>query len=326
MLVAAPYTKNQLDSLAAAVELVWLDELTEAELDGVLPDIDCLFVQFWPKALDARRLSRMARLAFIQSGLAGVNHIPFAHIPSHVTVSSNAGGYSDEVGEFAWGLLLAGAKKITRFSRTTTENTSKSPLELAKGVVVLRGRTLGVLGYGGIGASVARIGLAFGMKVKALTREGRTKVEGSEGDIEYLSGPSGLQTILRDSDAIVLALPLTKETKGMVGAEELELMKKDAVLVNVARGEIVDQRAVYERLVRNPNFVYATDVWWTKDGKEEYPPALPFLDLTNFIGTPHVSGPSAVGTGGPLRNSVENILRFVDGKPLRGVVRREEYT
>ena len=324
ILVAVPYPKRDLYRLAAYSNLFFLREMSEKKLDAVLSSIDGIFVQFWPKELTGERLKRMSRLSFVQSGLAGVNHIPFNDIPPSVTVSSNAGGYSDEVGEFAWGLLLSGAKRILKLVRTADENASKSPLELGRGVVVLRGRVLGVLGYGGIGRSVARIGLAFGMKVDVLLRK-ETKREERDDAVGYFRGTSGLEGILHESDALVLALPLTKETKGMIGRNQLDMMKKDATLVNVARAEIIDQNAIYEHLVKNESFVYATDVWWTKEGKECYPPELPFLELPNFIGTPHVSGPSAVATGGPLKNSIDNLLRFVNGEPVRSVVRRSDY-
>ena len=111
----------------------------------------------------------------------------------------------------------------------------------------------------------------------------------------------------------------------MIAKEELASMKKGAMLVNVARAEIVDQEALYAHLLKNEEFVYATDVWWTKDGKEMYPPELPFFDLRNFIGTPHVSGPSAAASGGPLRNSLENISRYIRGEKVGNVVDPEDY-
>lgn len=320
ILVAAPFSKEDLGSVSEVANLLWLRDMSESELDGVLPSVDCLFVHFWPKELTDGRVARMTRLSFVQSALAGVNHIPFRHLPAGVIVSSNAGGYSDEVGEFAWALLLAGAKRMVAWNLAPEESAGKSPLELARDVVVLRDRVLGVLGYGGIGRAVARIGTAFGMRVVVLSRRAV-----SDRGVESLSGDSGLETILRTSDAAVISLPLTNSTRSMIGRERLGLMKVNAVLVNVARAEIVDQQAVYQHLVRNDRFVYATDVWWTKDGKERYPPELPFFDLKNFVGTPHVAGPSAVAGGGPLRNSTDNLIRFARGEEVRNVVDPADY-
>jgi len=320
ILVAGPFTKENLGGLSGDANLCWLKDISQQELDDLLPSIDCILVHFWPKELDGARLARMKRLVFIQSALAGVNHIPFRDLPASVSVSSNAGGYSDEVGEFAWGLVLSAAKRIVRLNRTLEENLSKSPLELGRDVVVLNGRTLGVLGYGGIGGSVARIGAAFGMKVMALSRK---TVAGQR--VEFLRGEQGLSTILRSCDVVTIALPLTNTTRNLIGEKELAMMKKDAILVNVGRAEVVDQKALYGHLSRNKDFVYATDVWWTKDGREVYPPELPFFALSNFIGTPHVAGPSAVARGTPLRNAIENLSRFARGEVVRNTVDRMDY-
>ena len=320
ILVAAPFAKEDLGSVSGLANLLWLRDMSEGELDSALPSVDCLFVHFWPKELSNERLARMTRLSFVQSALAGVNHIPFRYLPEGVIVSSNAGGYSDEVGEFAWALLLAGAKRMVRWNLAPEESAGKSPLELAKDVVVLRDKVLGILGYGGIGRVVARIGTAFGMRVVVLSRK-----TVPDSGVETLSGDSGIETVLRTSDAVVISLPLTNSTRNMIGKERLELMKEDAVLVNVARAEIVDQQAVYQHLVRNDRFVYATDVWWTNDGKERYPPELPFFGLKNFVGSPHVAGPSAVAGGGPLRNSIDNLVRFAGGEAVRNVVDPADY-
>jgi phosphoglycerate dehydrogenase-like enzyme len=320
ILVAAPFAKGDLGSLSGVANLLWLRDMNDGELENALPTVDCLFVHFWPKELTSERLARMTRLSFVQSALAGVNHIPFRYLPAGVTVSSNAGGYSEEVGEFAWALLLAAAKRVVRWNLAPEESAGKSPLELATDVVVLRDKVLGVLGYGGIGRVVTRIGTAFGMKVVVLSRKTVSQV-----GVESLSGDTGIETILRTSDAAVISLPLTNSTRNLIGRERLGLMKENAVLVNVARAEIVDQQAIYQHLLHNDRFVYATDVWWTDDGKERYPPELPFFGLKNFVASPHVAGPSAVAGGGPLRNSIDNLVRFARGEAVRNVVDPADY-
>jgi glycerate dehydrogenase len=320
VLVSGPFAKEDLAELAGSANLYFLRDMSREDVEALLPSIDCILVHFWPKELTIEMVTKMTRLSFVQSALAGVNHIPFKDLPPNVVVSSNAGGYSQEVAEYAWGLLLAAAKRIVKFNAAPKENGLKSPLELGKEVVVLRGRVLGVLGYGGIGSSVARIGSGFEMKVKAFSRK-----EVTDKSVSTLSGEAGLKKILSESDVLVIALPLTNSTRKMIGEAELGMMKKDAILVNVARAEIVDQEAVYHHLLRNKGFVYATDVWWTKDGKEAIPPELPFFGLENFIGTPHVAGPSAVAHGAPLDSAVDNTLRFARGEAVKNVVDRADY-
>jgi phosphoglycerate dehydrogenase-like enzyme len=322
VLVAAPFEKEEFDGLTPYAEMYWLDGLDEKELESVLPTVDCLFVHMWPKVLDDGRLSKMERLTFIQSSLAGVNQIPFERLGSGVKVSSNAGGYSLEVGEYAWGLLMTAAKKVAKFDRTIREKGPEVGTSRERGaeVMVLNGRTLGLLGYGGIGKTVARFGMAFGMRVIAYSR---SPVE--EPGVAFYHGTDGLKKMLPECDALVIALPLTNSTRNLVGPEELSAMKEDAVVVNVARSEIVNKEAIYGHLSRIRSFTYATDVWWMRDGRESYAPDLPFLSLDNFIGTPHVAGPSALSGMGPIRQAVENLARFLKGERPANVVDRREY-
>ncbi len=296
--------------------------LDQKALDELLPQVDAIVIFFWPGFLTKETLARMKRLRFIQSMLVGVNHVPFRDLGEKVEVCSNAGAYSQEVGEHAFGLLLSAAKKIVETHDSMTRG--RLDFEEFKGVagdiLVLRGRTLGVVGYGGIGAVVARLGRAFGMEVLAFSR-GRQTARG----VEFRLGRRGMETLLRDSDAVVLALPLTRTTEGMIGNQELSVMKRDAVLVNISRGDIVDQRALYEHMKRNPGFRYATDVWWFKEGKETLTTDYPFASLPNFVGTPHISGPTGIATGRPARMAIDNTIRYLKGLQPRNVVERSEY-
>ncbi|MDG7005807.1 MAG: hydroxyacid dehydrogenase [Nitrososphaerota archaeon] len=322
LLVTGAPPKDRLEALAPHASLVWLDELKGGELDAALPLVDCILVQtWWPEALTPERVAEMSRLRFVQSGMAGVNHIPFKHLGKRVTVCSNAGGFSVGVAEFAMTLVMAAAKRVVTLDRSmrSGEFDPARVGTLFREVVILRGRTLGVLGYGGIGKAVGSIASALGMNVVAYSRSGKAD------RVQVLSGSEGLTRVLGTSDAVVVALPLSKLTVGLVGRPELGAMKRDAVLVNVARAEIVDEEAVYEHLVRNPGFTYATDVWQIVRGKETYSSKFPFLKLRNFIGTPHVAGGSAALTGEPLKAAVENLSRYLKGETPQNVVDPSEY-
>jgi phosphoglycerate dehydrogenase-like enzyme len=299
-----------------------LADLAEDRLDEVLPSIDCLLVFSWPSQLTNDRFQGMTSLRFIQSILAGVNHIPFASLDKNVIVSSNAGAYSDEVAEYAWALLLSAAKRVVELHVSLREQkwTLKRTLDEGSEITVLREKVLGILGFGGIGTVVGRIAKGFGMQVCAFSR----KKSAAKG-VKFLTGASGLTDLLKKSDAVVLALPLTSQTARIMNAERMSEMKKDGILVNVARGELVDEKAMYEHLVANPNFRYATDVWWYRENRESLKTDFPFLSLPNFIGTPHVSGPSGLATGRPVQLAVENTLRYLKGLRLRNIVNPEEY-
>jgi glycerate dehydrogenase len=296
-------------------------KLDESSLNQLLPSIETLLVFFWPKYLTPENLARMNNLRFVQSILAGVNHIPFSQLDNRVIVSSNAGAYSDEVAEYAWSLLLSAAKRVVDFHNAIkTDQWSLRRTLGGKEVTILQNRTIGILGYGGIGSVVARIAKGFGMKIHAFSRH-----PVPEKGVRSFQGHKGLLRVLAESDAVVISLPLTQHTNKIIDASKLATMKKDAVLVNIARGELVDETAVFDHLKANPDFRYATDVWWYREGRESLKTSQPFFDLPNFIGTPHVSGPSGLATGKPVKFAVRNVIRYLRGIKPNNVVDRAEY-
>jgi phosphoglycerate dehydrogenase-like enzyme len=313
---------EEFEPLKQYADIYWLEGMGEEEQSRVLPLIDCVYSHGWPKALDSK-VSKMGNLRLFQAGNAGVNSIRFDLLDRQVVVCSNAGSYSDEVAEFAIGLMLAAGKSIVKFDRQLRAGVYVRQRldDLGRQVAFFNGRTLGIVGYGGIGRSTARMAKPFGMKILGL---GRHPIK--DRGVRAVKGRAGLMRLLRESDVVVLAVPLTNATRGLIGREELASMKPKATLVNVARGEVVEKRSMYDHLVSNPGFVYATDVWWPDDGgAESFSPDLPFLRLDNFIGTPHASGPSAIITGRVGRGVVENLTRYFTGRPLRNVIDRAEY-
>lgn len=313
---------EELARLSKFAEVVKAWEMNEAEVLTSLPLVDAAIILGWPSFFTRENLSKMKRLRFVQTVSVGVNQVRFEDLPVRVTVCSNAGAYSTGVGEHAWGLLLAAAKRIPQTDAAIRAGgaTIEGFRAEVKDVMILRGKTMGIIAYGGIGRAVASFARVFGMEVVALTRK-----RGNEKGVRLYRGAKGLETVLRLSDAVLISLPLTKWTKGMIGARELGLMKKEAVLVNVSRGDIVDQRALYEHLATNGSFRYATDVWWYKGGKETLEMEEPFTKLPNFVGTPHISGPSTVVGGEPQRAAVRNTIRYLRGLRPNNVVDASEY-
>ncbi|HUK75203.1 MAG TPA: 2-hydroxyacid dehydrogenase [Nitrososphaerales archaeon] len=323
LLVAqTPNPREDFEPLRRYADICWLDEMDERERGRVLPQVEVVYSHGWPKALDEEAVSSMRRLRLFQAGNAGVNGMRFDLLGRDVVLCSNAGGYSDEVAEFAIGMMLAAGKSIVKFDRQIRSRTyvRMGLDELGRRVTFFKGKTLGVVGYGGIGRSTARLAKALGMEVIAF---GRHRV--MEKGVELVRGRRGLSRLLRNSDAVVLAVPLTKATRGLIGREELSSMRPTAILVNVARGQVVEKEAVYRHLVENPSFTFATDVWWPEGGVESFDPDLPFNELENFLGTPHASGPSAIITGSVAEGAIGNLLRYFKGEPLRNVVDKSEY-
>ena len=155
----------------------------------------------------------------------------------------------------------------------------------------LYGGTLGLIGFGHIGAEVARRAPAFGLRVQAVRKHSEWTISDMQ-PVRFLSGPDGVDTLLETSDVVVVACPLTYETRGMLDRRRLRLLKKDAVLINVARAEIIEEEALYEALQERWFAAAALDVWYRypkAEGEEEPGSGFPFHSLSNVLVTPHAS-------------------------------------
>jgi phosphoglycerate dehydrogenase-like enzyme len=178
----------------------------------------------------------------------------------------------------------------------------------------LAGKTLGILGYGRIGRCVARRAQAFDMAVWAIRRDTtRTEMRG----LAFLGGLDALDEVLSRADYLAITLPLTEATRGLLGERELRLMKPSAILVNVARAEIVDEAALYRALRQGAIAGAALDVWYQypEGPSPTFPARHAFHELPNVLMTPHVSG----WTEGMLEERAkliaENICRVARGEP-----------
>ena len=256
------------------------------------------------------------RLRFVQAVLAGVDHLPFDRLPPEVIVCGNAGAYNTALAEHAFALLLAGAKRVVQHAG----NLRRQKFDQGVASKQLRSSTLGVLGLGGIGKEVARLGRAFGMRVIGITRRGTTDVP-----VDWVGGVGDLDRLLAESDFLVIAVPHTKETHHLLTAKELARMKPDAVLVNIARGELVKEDDLYRHLKDTPSFVAASDVWWRYPRGEGFPHTLPFHELPNFFGTPHVAWNVPPQRMIALDAAAENVLRYMVGEAVRNRVDRSQY-
>jgi phosphoglycerate dehydrogenase-like enzyme len=174
---------------------------------------------------------------------------------------------------------------------------------------MLRGGVCGILGFGAVGIATARLLRAFGMKIHAINRRGA-----SPEPVDWIATTDRLDEMLRAADLLVISAALTQTTEGLIGARELGLMKEDAILVNVARGEIVDEAALYAHLKAHPRFCAGIDAWWVEPVRHgRFTMAYPFLDLPNVIGSPHNSAGGGVWRDVSLRRAVANCRRAILG-------------
>jgi len=260
----------------------------EAE-DDVLAE--CQALVCWPSRVRPELLRKMKGLRMVQAMSAGVDDFDFGSLPPGVQVFSNAGAFNDVVAEHAWGLLLGVAKGIH------LRNVKSAPR-------ALRGKTLLVVGAGGIGSEVARLSKSLGMRTIGVSRSFR-----AQGPYDEAHGISALREVVAAADAVVIALPLTKATRGMIGYELLLKAKENVIVVNVGRGETVDEEGLLRWLRERPESRYATDVFWKDGSKEVF--TTKAWDLPNFAGTLHNSGtPIGEDLKGPKVAAALNVRRF----------------
>ena len=151
---------------------------------------------------------------------------------------------------------------------------------------------------------------AFGMRIHAINRRGA-----SEEPTDWVATPNKLDELLRVSDVFVITAALTTETVGRIGSRELGLMKEDAIFINVARGEIVDEAALYPHLKAHPRFFAGIDAWWVEPVRHgRFEMGHPFLDLPNVIGSPHNSAGGGTWRDEYLRRAVANCRRTLLGE------------
>lgn len=300
-----------------AIEPVILEDLPPDARQAAWSHADIVVCTGFPSEFPKDLAHRAGRLRMVQALVAGVDHLPFDRIPPGAIVCSNAGAYDVSVAEHAMTLLLAAAKDVARETDLIRRGVFEQDVEHR----VLRGSTLLVVGLGGIGREVARLGRAFGMQVLGIRREGRPSP-----DAEEVGTLADLKAFAARADAIVLALPLTTATEGLLDASVLRAMKDDAILVNVGRGKLVVEDDLFEHLRSHPRFRAASDVWWTyPDGKLGRPFHRPFHELENVVMTPHVAPFVPGQRRGAMEAALANVLRLLRGEAPERIIDRREY-
>ncbi len=320
VLLAVPMPEERrriaLERISPLAEVLVRSDLSDAELARRAPEIDVLVTGGFPRDIPADVWPRMTRLRLLQTLAAGVDHLPYDRIPAQVTIASNAGAHRIAIAEHSTALLLAAAKNVVRHTEAIRAGRFLQDL-MGRSV---RGKTLGVVGLGGIGGEAARLAVGLGMRVVGINRHGA-----SDAPVAWCGTMADLDRLLGESDVVLLSIPLTRHTLGLIGARELGRMKPDAILVNIARGKLIRERDLYEHLKANPSFVAALDVWWQYPKGDGRPFTEPFHELPNVVMTPHVAWAVPEQSARSLGAALENVARFLRAEPPRNVVDREEY-
>ena len=260
-----------------------------------------------------------APLKLLQLPGAGTDDIAFSRLPSSIAVC-NCFEHEIGIAEYVLGTMLEWVIGIRGLDAQFRQGNWTGSYLRGPRHGELFGRVIGVLGYGHIGREVARRAKAFGMRVVSCTRSPQ-----SDGLADEVFGMDRLRDLLAVSDFVVVALPLTDDTRGLLDRAALSSMRSTAVLINVARGAIVDEEALYAALKDRRIGGAILDVWYRYPSRQRpdstRPSAFPFHDLDNVLMTPHASG----WTDGLLarrnRAIATNLNRLARGEPLVHVVR-----
>jgi phosphoglycerate dehydrogenase-like enzyme len=255
-----------------------------------------------------RTIEQAPKLRLLHAPGAGYDNIPMDALPEGVRVC-NVFHHERAIAEYVVMTMLALHRELFRQDRQMRKGIwDGSCVQGPPLASELTGSTLGIVGFGHIGREVARMASAFDLRILSL-RSGHTRAE--------------FETLLAESDFIVLSCPLNEETKGLFGAAELAKMRPTASLINVARGEVVQEEALYEALRDRKIRSAAIDVWYQypRDGVAREPSRFPFGELDNVILTPHSSAWTERVVSLRFRDIAANIDRLAAGEPLVNVVR-----
>jgi phosphoglycerate dehydrogenase-like enzyme len=276
-------------------------------------------------------LDRIRSLRWVQLPSVGVNQetgsVTWRRAPE-VEVTTASGLASTAMAQYVTASILFHAHRLWQLGDYRQRRDWSHRMDMVPNMLV--GRTLGLLGYGGVGRRAAHIAHALGLRVLAVRRNlGRSPDESFRiPEIDALDagpepaeirGMDQLDWLLREADYFVAAVPLTPETRGLIGARELGLLRPGAIVINVGRGPIFDETALYEALKSGHLGGASLDVFET----EPLPAESPLWDLPNAMLTPHVSGTHDRVSRYTTDLFLENLARFIDGRPLLNRADRE---
>jgi glycerate dehydrogenase len=282
---------------------------------ALLRQADAVITWVPRRELTPADVAALDRAGLVQLLSAGADHIDFSALPQQAKVAGNVGAYADPMAEHVLAMALALAKRLPQNHAKLAAGTFDQAQTLR-----LRGGLAGILGYGGIGQASAALLRALGMRVYAINTSGRAD------DADRAGTLADLDDMLTAADVLVITLPLTRTTRGLIGARALALMKPEAILVNVARGAIVDEDALYQHLKTNPGFTAGIDTWWhePRDG-EPFRPDRPFFDLPNLLGSPHNSGIVPGMDVVSIRAAARNVAAYLGGGQIHGIQNPADY-
>lgn len=298
-----PIGPEMLALIQAAAPAARLVVATKEQLPAELADAEIFYGYHSPEVFVHAR-----QLRWIQTSAAGLDKVLVPELINRDLIITNASGiHAAAVAECAWALTLAISRCLHTFVRQQDKHLWKWGT-----LFDMFGATAGIVGLGGIGRQFARVARAFDMRVIAVDPHVRVRPD----TVAELGPMDRLDELLRQSDVVLISCPYTAETRYLINRARLALMKRSAILVNIARGGIIDESALMDALNSGQIAGAGLDVTET----EPLPADSPLWDAPNLIISPHCGGVS----GHRMRKLIEffcgNLRRYVAGQPLRNIV------
>jgi phosphoglycerate dehydrogenase-like enzyme len=300
--------ENLPDELRNKVDFLWFKHTDEAR--EFLPEADVLVTA---GRLDSSIPTSTPKLRWVQTLSAGVDKLPLQAFAQRSIVVTNAKGvHTIQMSEFTISLMLQWVRKTNTFLHNQQRKIWNQQIPVGE----LHGKSIGIIGAGAIGEAVARKCQAFDMKVIGYNRNGAAPAHFDE----IYTGEDGLVTLLQKSDFVVLLLPSTSKTRHFIKKEHLQQMKCSAFLINLARGDVIQEAELIDALEQGHFAGAALDVF----DQEPLPEASPLWTMDNVIITPHIAGSSEhyVERAAPI--FYHNIKQFLEGQPLMNLVNLQE--
>lgn len=317
--IAAPIKKNfqkEAESLFPDCQISWMEDLGAEERLSAMRRADVVLSHNIVGDLTTEEQALLGGPRMVQTTRTGVDHLSMHALPADMQLYCNAGGWARGIAESTVGMIIA----LNRCLR-------EQLIDLQQGIFHILGyhqkslseQTVLIAGFGGIGQAVAKALSPFGCRIETVSRHEVVS------PLVYRSHfMTELAEAVRQADVLVLALPHSKETDKIIDAAILGQMKKDAMIVDVSRAGLIDHKALLERVKAYPHFHVAMDVWWGEH--DQYPKdGDPILQYPNVIGSAHNAEMNAMAEQEAIRNALLNIRNFLDGKPVKGYVHKEEY-
>lgn len=274
ILINTKIGQEHLDKIQAGFPMAEVLHTGDPEEAGVLVNDAEVLITWWsnfrPQYLESPSLRWIHALS---AGVDGFLLPPV--LEGRVILTNSSGIHGIPISEHVFAMLLSFSRGLYHFGKYQQQSRWQRDVHLTE----LRGKTLGIIGLGSIGREVARLGTAFGMRVIAAKRTPGPPLEG----VNRVVSLEGMEMVLKESDYLVLTVPLTPETQGLIGAKQLAVMKPSAIIINVARGEVLDETALIDALRSKRIAGAGLDVF----DAEPLPEDSPLWQLDNCLITPH---------------------------------------